>query len=123
MNLSGRKRTVTVTFSFDLSTSCGTLSEYKYCGLLRAEEDAGELWPSIDVSKYCFEDDVVEDAGELAALEPNFFDLGPCFDAITTRSQSFNTSTTNSTSASICTRSKFKINQIEVTSSIFEYLH
>ena len=56
------------------------------------DEDAGELWPSIDVSRYCFEDEVVEDEG-VAALEllnPNFFNFDFCFDAIATLGQSVN---------------------------------
>lgn len=56
------------------------------------DEDAGELWPSIDVSRYCFEDEVVEDEG-VAALEllnPNFFNFDFCFDAIATLGQSLN---------------------------------
>lgn len=48
------------------------------------------------VSKNCFDDDVVEEDGELAALElfnPTLFDFAPCFDAIALSkpSQAFNT--------------------------------
>ena len=46
--LSGRKRTVTVTFSLDWEAVCGTLPVY--WGLLRTEEEVGELWLSTDVS-------------------------------------------------------------------------
>lgn len=78
----GRNRTVTVTFSL---ASEGTLSENEYGVLLRAEEDAGELRPSTEVSRNCFEDDVVEDVGEFAALEPldrNPLDFALRFEAI-----------------------------------------
>ena len=78
----GRNRTVTATFSF---ASNGTLSENEHGVLLRAEEDAGELIPSTEVSRNSFEDDVVEDDGEFAALEPlnpNPFDFALRFDAI-----------------------------------------
>lgn len=79
----GRNRTVTVTFSF---ASNGTLSENEYgVVLLRADEDAGELRPSTEVSRNCLEDDVVEDDGEFAGFEPfnpNPFDFTLRFDAI-----------------------------------------
>lgn len=61
--------------------------------MLRAEEDAGELRPSIDVSRKCFEEDVVEDEGEFAAfkvLEPVLLDFDPCLDAIIAPIQFFN---------------------------------
>lgn len=41
----------------------------------------------MEVSTYCFDDEVVEDDGDLATLvltEPKVFDFGPCLDAITT---------------------------------------
>jgi len=77
----GRNRTVTATFSF---ASKGTLSENEYGVLLLAEDDAGELRPSTEVSRNCMEDDVVEEDGEFAALvlNPNPFDFALRFDAI-----------------------------------------
>jgi hypothetical protein len=47
--------------------------------LLSAEEDAGELWPSIEVSRNCLEDDVVDVDGEFAAA---FFELLIIFDLL-----------------------------------------
>jgi len=92
----GRNRTVTVTFSFILCASKGgvaaAVSELKCRCLLRADVDAGELWPSTDVSRTCLEDDVVEEEGELAPfkpLNPNLLDFTPCFDAIATPPQTF----------------------------------
>jgi len=85
-----------VTFSFTLCASRGgaaAVSGLKCRCLLRADEDAGELRPSTDVSRNCLEDDVVEDEGELAALEPlnpNLLDFTPGFDAIASSPQSFN---------------------------------
>ena len=87
MYLRGRNLTVTVTFSLDRSASTCKFSEQKYCGLVRADEDAGELWPSIDVSRKCLDDEVVEDEGEFTAfelLEPNFFDFDPLLEDIFT---------------------------------------
>lgn len=55
--------------------------------MLRADDDAGELWQSIDVSGKCLDDEVVEDEGEFTAfelLEPNFFDFDPLLEDIFT---------------------------------------
>lgn len=44
----------------------------------------------MEASRNCFDDEVVEDDGELAAFKlfnPNFFDFAPCFDAIAVSSQ------------------------------------
>lgn len=92
MHLSGRKRTVTVTFSLDLSASNSEFSAQKCCGLLLADEEAGELWPSMDVSRKCFEEDVVEDEGELAGFEllgGNFLGFDLCLVDIIASNQFF----------------------------------
>lgn len=65
------------------------------------------------MSRYCFEDDVVEDEGELAAFEllkPNFFNLDFCFDAIRTSSQSFNQ------------KNKIKFNQESLKFEFIKYI-
>jgi hypothetical protein len=50
--------------------------------LLFADED-GELRHSAELSGNNFEEDVVvDDEGEFAAFELDFFDFIPCFDAI-----------------------------------------
>lgn len=77
---------MTVTFSLDLSVSKGKLSVRKYWGgLLLADEEAGELRPSNEVSGKCFDDEVVDEAGELPCLVDDFLDLwdfDPCLVAI-----------------------------------------
>lgn len=74
-NLRGRKRTVTVTLSFDPSISNASLSPQKYCGLSLTDEDAGELCPSTEASGTCLEDEVVDEVGELAGLDETCADL------------------------------------------------
>lgn len=67
-DLSGRNRTVTVTFSMDRSASGSAPSAYSRWALLRAEDDAGEFWPSVTAaSGASLDDDVVEEEGEQAA--------------------------------------------------------
>lgn len=66
----------------DLSASKGKLSEMKYWGtLLLADDEAGELRPSNEVSGKCFDDEVVDEAGEFACLVVNLWglwDFDPC---------------------------------------------
>ena len=47
-------------------------------------DDAGELWPSIEVSRHCFDEDVDDDAGEFAPLELTFLFFDPILVAIIT---------------------------------------
>lgn len=56
--------------------------------MLRADEDAGELWPSIEFSKNCLVEDAVDDDCEFAAgffellIKPDILDFDPCFVAM-----------------------------------------
>lgn len=77
-HLSGRNLTVTVTLSVGPSASKFATSSKKNCvGLLRADDDAGELWPSMEASRTSLDDEVVDDDGELTDLdEIDFFGPG-----------------------------------------------
>lgn len=66
-----------MTFSLDPSASKSAPSSKNCGGLLRADDNAGELCPSIEASRTSLEDDVVDDDGEFKDLdELNFFGLG-----------------------------------------------